>query len=144
MSVSAGFDAADGDELGQCKVSPAGFSHMTHLLSSLADGKVVLALEGGYCIEAIANSALACTQTLLGEPLQRLDPMTASKSATEVVALVSREQSRHWKSIRPLRERREGGVWRFGSLAIAFLTTLQSTLTTPSLCRSPVRSFRPL
>ena len=43
--VSAGYDAAAGDELGKMKVSPAGYAHMTHLLSALSGGKVVLALE---------------------------------------------------------------------------------------------------
>jgi histone deacetylase 6 len=38
--VSAGFDAAAGDELGGCWVTPACYSHMTHMLMSLADGKV--------------------------------------------------------------------------------------------------------
>jgi histone deacetylase 6 len=44
-SVSAGFDAAEGDELGECHVSPAGFAHMTHMLCSLSAGRVVVALE---------------------------------------------------------------------------------------------------
>ena len=44
-SVSAGFDAADGDELGECHVTPAGYAHMTHMLSALAGGKMVVALE---------------------------------------------------------------------------------------------------
>lgn len=43
--MSAGYDAAEGDELGKMKVSPAGFAHMTHMLSVLAGGKLVLALE---------------------------------------------------------------------------------------------------
>jgi hypothetical protein len=43
--VSAGFDAAIGDPLGECKVSPAGYAHMTYMLSSLANGRLVLALE---------------------------------------------------------------------------------------------------
>lgn len=43
--VSAGFDAADGDDLGECHVSPGGFAHMTHMLSSLAGGKLAVALE---------------------------------------------------------------------------------------------------
>lgn len=30
--ISAGFDAAEGDMLGGCHVSPAGFAHMTHML----------------------------------------------------------------------------------------------------------------
>lgn len=43
--VSAGFDAAEGDPLGQCKVSPIGYAHMTHMLSGLAGGRLVVALE---------------------------------------------------------------------------------------------------
>jgi histone deacetylase 6 len=45
--VSAGFDAAVGDDLGECFVSPAGYAHMTHMLSGLAGGNLVVALEVG-------------------------------------------------------------------------------------------------
>ena len=45
--VAAGFDAADGDQLGGCFVSPACYGHMTHMLKSLAGGKVVACLEVG-------------------------------------------------------------------------------------------------
>lgn len=45
LLVSAGFDAADGDVLGECHVTPAGFGHMTHMLSCLANGKMAVALE---------------------------------------------------------------------------------------------------
>ena len=48
-AVSSGFDAADGDELGRCKVSPGGYAHMTHMLSRLAGGRVVVALEVCGC-----------------------------------------------------------------------------------------------
>lgn len=44
-AVSAGFDAARGDDLGECDVTPAGYAHMTHMLSGLAEGKLVVALE---------------------------------------------------------------------------------------------------
>lgn len=43
--VSAGFDAADKDELGECHISPAGYAHMTHMLCGLAGGRVAVALE---------------------------------------------------------------------------------------------------
>ena len=43
--VSAGFDAAAGDPLGGYRITPEGYAHMTHMLSSLAQGKIVLALE---------------------------------------------------------------------------------------------------
>lgn len=45
LIVSAGYDAAAGDVLGEMKVSPAGFAHMTDMLSQLAHGRLVLALE---------------------------------------------------------------------------------------------------
>lgn len=43
--VSAGFDAAEGDDLGECFVTPRGYAHMTHMLSGLASGRLVVALE---------------------------------------------------------------------------------------------------
>ncbi|RKP07643.1 hypothetical protein THASP1DRAFT_16759 [Thamnocephalis sphaerospora] len=45
--VSAGFDAAEGDYLGECKVTPACYGWMTNMLSTLADGHVALILEVG-------------------------------------------------------------------------------------------------
>ena len=47
-AVSAGFDAAAGDDLGECHVTPAGYAHMTNMLCSLANGRVVVALEVFY------------------------------------------------------------------------------------------------
>lgn len=44
-TVSAGFDAAKGDPLGECLLSPTGYAHMTHMLSGLANGRLVVALE---------------------------------------------------------------------------------------------------
>lgn len=43
--VSAGFDAAQGDPLGGCNVSPEGYAHLTHLLMGLASGRIILILE---------------------------------------------------------------------------------------------------
>lgn len=47
LSVSAGFDAAAGDPIGECFVSPVGYAHMTHQLMELAGGKIVAVLEVG-------------------------------------------------------------------------------------------------
>lgn len=44
-AVAAGFDAAQGDQLGGCFVTPPCYAHMTHMLMSLANGKVVVCLE---------------------------------------------------------------------------------------------------
>ena len=41
-----GVGAAEGDHIGGCNVSPAGYSHLTDRLLQLAEGRVVLALEG--------------------------------------------------------------------------------------------------
>src|SRR5207344_1173133 len=65
--VSAGFDAAAGDPLGAMRVSPGGYARLTARLQGLAGGRVALALEGGYNLEAIAASAAACLGTLLGD-----------------------------------------------------------------------------
>lgn len=99
--IAAGFDAADGDMLGGCKVTPAGYAHMTHMLMSLAHGKVVACLEGGYNLESIARSATAVTRTLMGEPPERLENLTPSVSGVNDVKLVLRQQSRFWSSLYP-------------------------------------------
>jgi histone deacetylase 6 len=65
--VSSGFDAAEGDLLGELRVSPAGYARMTRRLQELAGGRLVLALEGGYNLEAISLDAEACVRVLLGE-----------------------------------------------------------------------------
>ncbi|PIK56671.1 putative histone deacetylase 4 isoform X7 [Apostichopus japonicus] len=67
--VSAGFDAAVGHPapLGGYQVSPQCFGYMTKQLLSLAGGRVVLVLEGGYDLQSICDSSEVCTQVLLGE-----------------------------------------------------------------------------
>jgi histone deacetylase 6 len=45
LIVAAGFDAAAGDELGGCFVSPACYAHMTSMLMHLAHGKIAVCLE---------------------------------------------------------------------------------------------------
>ncbi|ORY22508.1 hypothetical protein BCR39DRAFT_551487 [Naematelia encephala] len=97
--ISAGFDAAEGDMLGECHVSPAGYGHMTHMLCALAKGKVVVALEGGYNLDAISRSALAVAQVLLGETPAELNTLEASEVATEVIHEVAKVQGKYWKSI---------------------------------------------
>jgi acetoin utilization deacetylase AcuC-like enzyme len=59
LFISAGFDAAMGDPLGRCKVTCAGYAQMTQLLSSACNGKVVVVIEGGYNLTAVANSSEA-------------------------------------------------------------------------------------
>ncbi|ESP03569.1 hypothetical protein LOTGIDRAFT_137337, partial [Lottia gigantea] len=72
--VSAGFDSAHGDPLGGYNVMPAGYGHMTHMLSQLANGKVVVILEGGYNLNSISVSMATCTSVLLGDPCPNIGP----------------------------------------------------------------------
>ncbi|KXT04602.1 hypothetical protein AC578_8689 [Pseudocercospora eumusae] len=99
--IAAGFDAAEGDLLGGCKVTPAGYAHMTHMLMSLADGKLAVCLEGGYNLESIARSATAVGRTMMGEPPDRLDSLTPTNSGVDDVKLVLRQQSRFWSCLHP-------------------------------------------
>ncbi|KZC05441.1 Histone deacetylase 4 [Dufourea novaeangliae] len=80
--VSAGFDAAVGHPapLGGYKVSPACFGKMTQQLLGLADGKVVLALEGGYDLAAICDSA---QEFISHWPCVKLNAHTIPMSAIE-------------------------------------------------------------
>lgn len=49
--VAAGFDAVQGDPLGGCSMTPAGYGALTKRLLRLAGGKLVAVLEGGYEVE---------------------------------------------------------------------------------------------
>ena len=111
--IAAGFDAAEGDNLGLCHVTPTGFAHMTHMLMSLAGGKVAACLEGGYNLKSIAKSALAVTRTLMGEPPPRLYDIEPSLPGIATVKLVIAEHARYWKCLYP-KESPEKRVERMG------------------------------
>lgn len=98
--ISAGFDAAKGDELGGCFVTPACYAHMTHMLMSLADGKVAVCLEGGYNLKAISQSAVAVARTLMGEPPPRMELPKINKDAARVLAKAQAYQAPYWECMR--------------------------------------------
>lgn len=101
VMVCCGFDAAEGDMIGGCHVSPAGYAHMTHMLMSLAEGKIVVCMEGGYNLRSIAASALAVTRTLMGEQPDRLSTTQPSPTGVDTVQLVLRQQSKYWPCLYP-------------------------------------------
>nr|XP_016846280.1 PREDICTED: histone deacetylase 6 [Anolis carolinensis] len=99
--VSAGFDAARGDPLGGCLVTPECKAHMTHLLLGLAGGKVVVVLEGGYNLESISESMTMCTRSLLGDPPPALGRLKAPHpSALQSLACVASVHRKYWASLR--------------------------------------------
>ncbi|KAK9464085.1 uncharacterized protein V1516DRAFT_100484 [Lipomyces oligophaga] len=95
--LSSGFDAAPGDELGGCFVSPAAYGHMTHMLKSLASGKLAVVLEGGYNLDSIAISALAVTKVLIGEAPMPLKNVYARPESVETVQKVMNKHAQYWK-----------------------------------------------
>ncbi|KAI4593273.1 Histone deacetylase hda1 [Pestalotiopsis sp. 9143b] len=99
--ISAGFDAAKGDELGGCFVTPGCYAHMTHMLMSLAGGKVAVCLEGGYDLKAISQSALAVARTLMGEPPPQMKMPRIDKGAARVLAKVQTTHAPYWECMRP-------------------------------------------
>ncbi|XP_069965707.1 histone deacetylase 4 isoform X8 [Bactrocera oleae] len=106
--VSAGFDAAVGHPppLGGYLVSPACFGFMTRELMQLADGKVVLALEGGYDLPAICDSAQECVRALLGDPLSAIAESELNRppcqNAIDTLQKTIAIQSQHWPCVRRL------------------------------------------
>src|SRR5439155_1542853 len=97
--VSCGFDAAAGDLLGGMLLSPAGYAAMTERVASLAGGRVVLALEGGYNLDAIAAAAAACTRTLLDERTAGPDAGPPNAAAERVIRRTLDAQRPYWPGL---------------------------------------------
>ncbi|CDW59548.1 Methyltransf 31 and Hist deacetyl and tRNA U5-met h tr domain containing protein [Trichuris trichiura] len=54
--IAAGFDAAVGCSLGGMRLNPNVFGHLTNMLMPIASNRLLIALEGGYCIESLSWS----------------------------------------------------------------------------------------
>ena len=69
--LSAGFDAHGDDPLANLEVSTAAFGEATRIVCDLADrlagGRLVSALEGGYDVDALADSAATHLGILIGD-----------------------------------------------------------------------------
>jgi acetoin utilization deacetylase AcuC-like enzyme len=70
--VSAGYDPHWADQIAMMEVSVDGFAQMVSILKQLAQelcgGKLILALEGGYHLQALSYSIKATLEVLLGIP----------------------------------------------------------------------------
>ncbi|PKA56996.1 Histone deacetylase 15 [Apostasia shenzhenica] len=95
--VSAGFDAARGDPLGGCDVTPGGYAQMAHMLTSLSRGKLMVILEGGYNLRSISSSATAVVKVLLGEiPGYDISNIKPSQTCLQSVLQVLKIQLKYW------------------------------------------------
>lgn len=97
--VSAGFDAHRLDPLGQMDVTEEGFADLCAEVVAIAQthahGRLGLFLEGGYDVEALARSVLACVEVLGGHtpPDQRGDP---SRWGREAIDAAKRAHGAYW------------------------------------------------
>lgn len=102
--VSAGFDAAIGCPEGHMRVKPITFHVLCHSLMSLADGKVVALLEGGYNLLSLAESAAMTLRALLGYPCPRLDSrfieMTPHQSVIQTILDLTWAIRPQWQMLR--------------------------------------------
>lgn len=89
--TSAGYDAHWSDPLGGMLLSVSGYASLTRTLVALAEelcqGRLVLTLEGGYNLEALAASIAATLAVLLGDE-QVEDPLGPARHAEQPVDAV--------------------------------------------------------
>ncbi len=76
--ISAGFDAHQNDPLGHMNVTAAGYEWMTDVVKAVArksaQGRIVSLLEGGYDLDALAESVGKHVESLLNPDIQFHSP----------------------------------------------------------------------
>ncbi|KAG8142818.1 putative Histone deacetylase protein [Naja naja] len=98
--ISAGYDSGIGDPEGQMKATPECFSHLTHFLMNLANGKLCAVLEGGYHLRSLSESVCMTLKTLLADPLPPLSgEMMPCLSARESIQNVRAAHKPYWKCL---------------------------------------------
>ena len=99
--VSSGFDAHFRDPLGGMRVTEAGFSALARRVKRMAAeccaGRMVAALEGGYDLEALADSGRSVIEELGREADE---PISAAANGDRVIPIIERSHyflKRYWK-----------------------------------------------
>lgn len=105
--VSAGFDAHIDDRMGGMCMTPQGFQALTRILMEIAalccEGRLVLALEGGYHLDALKASVDAVLQELTGASLCNVADLARRANPKKVNYALKRAMHVHryyWKSLR--------------------------------------------
>jgi acetoin utilization deacetylase AcuC-like enzyme len=95
ICISAGYDAHSDDPLAQCELADADFGLMAAAIRGLAaelSAPVLVCLEGGYALEALAGSVVATLAALGSEE--------SPPAAPEAPAAPHRERlSAHWSAL---------------------------------------------
>lgn len=90
--ISAGFDAAEGDPIGGCHLTPECYAHMAAQLQLVAP--TVALLEGGYNLLSTAKGTEAVLRVLLGERPPAL-PAADRPACADAMAAVAQVRGRH-------------------------------------------------
>ena len=77
---------------------------MTHHLASLAGGRLVIALEGGYSLDTLSEAGALCAHALLGhvDTLTRVNvcrETLAHQEAVKTVRNVIKTHGKYWKCL---------------------------------------------
>ncbi len=98
LIVSAGFDAHRSDPIGGLEVTERGFAAMCSALKTRQNGKLVLLLEGGYHLEALAQSVHACIEVLAGARTESFPPEVRPVTVA-AIAESKGHLKRYWKGL---------------------------------------------
>lgn len=92
--VSAGFDTHKKDPLGRMRLTEAGYAAMTRVLMNVAEtccrDRMVLVLEGGYHVKALAASVRAVLAELCNQTRTDLEKLAAKASKRRVEPVLRR------------------------------------------------------
>lgn len=55
------------------EVTPQFYPHLLWPLQAIAGGKVAVVLEGGYCLQSLAEGAALTLRCLLGDPCPKVN-----------------------------------------------------------------------
>lgn len=66
------------------EVTPACYAHLISPLMAFAQGRVAVVLEGGYCLDSLAEGAAITLKTLLGDPCPVLEPLQEPNERLEI------------------------------------------------------------
>ena len=81
----------------QC--SPGLYGLMTHHLASLAGGRLVMALEGGYNLDTLSEAGASCAHALLGHVDTVSRETRADQDAVKSVRNVISAHKKYWKCL---------------------------------------------
>jgi acetoin utilization deacetylase AcuC-like enzyme len=101
--VSAGFDPHRDDPIGGMGLTAAGFAEVMDVCLAVASGagrgRLVAALEGGYDLDGIAESAAAVVSRMLGHPRPAAVDSSVQPGLGKLLAAYREVHGRHWPGL---------------------------------------------